>query len=376
MNRYLLLICMVSFLFSCGESKVHKGPPPKLFSNLNIKQSKYRKIREEFKAQGNVISRDAANLKAKVMGEVKAIMVKEGDEVKKGEVLLKIDDSIYIARLKQARGEEGAIEKELVSAKGGLDQAMSQFLLAKKTFNRFRHLREKKVVSKQKFDEVVNNFNRAKSALLSARSNVEAIRSRLKMAKAGVEEAKVYLGYTEIRAPFNGRVTQKFVDIGDTVIPGSPLISIQHNDRYQIKCVVPEGYINFVKKGEQLRVYIMNKQIKARVSSIIYQGNPMSRSYGVKLDIPTFDFIKPGMYATVYLPIMSKDFLLIPESSIVSYGQIQGVFVVDDKGIVNFRVIRTGRKIDNQIEVISGLKPGERYVVSPPSTLADGDRVS
>ncbi len=116
--------------------------------------------------------------------------------------------------------------------------------------------------------------------------------------------------------------------------------------------------------------------VPATVTTIVPLGNEISRSYEVKLNIPSFDFIKPGMFASVFIKTREITPILVPTSSVVSHGQIQGLYIVDKNGKINFRVIRTGRIMNNMVEIISGVRPGERYVVSPTPSINHGDKIA
>ncbi len=375
MKKTFILILALFFIVSCREEKEIVNILPKSIDGLKIKKLSYTKKREEIKLTGTVIPLDGAKILSKVRGEILTIKKGEGDRVKKGELLIKIDDREYRERFKQAKFAVNETKKRIMAAKNRLDAYKAQYDLAKKTYNRFLRLKQKSVISKQKFDEVYANYISAKSSYLAVKTEINALYEQLKRAKAHLAEAKTYLDYTNIRAPFNGRILKKFVDIGDTISPGMPLMEIQYKNKYQIRCSVPESYINSIKSKDVLKTKIKNKEIMATVDRIVLLGDENSRSYEVKLTIPYYKFIKPGMYVSVYVPVRDINLLLIPKKSIVSHGQIKGIFTVDDTNIIRFRIIRTGREIDNMIEVISGVKEDERYVVNPTPDIKDGDRV-
>jgi hypothetical protein len=100
-----------------------------------------------------------------------------------------------------------------------------------------------------------------------------------------------------------------------------------------------------------------------------------SRSFTVKVILPETALLRSGMFARAGIPVGEGGMLLIPESALVAQGQLTGYFLVDDTAIARFRLMRTGRHFKDQIEIISGMKPGTRYVVSPPAVLKDGMKV-
>ncbi|WP_461833565.1 efflux RND transporter periplasmic adaptor subunit [Desulfothermus sp.] len=374
MKKIVFFLIPIAFiLFGCfKEENISNKSNLKTIKGIKISKIVPIKMREEIKLSGSVIPCEGAKIFSKVIGEVKDIKIKEGSFVKKDDLLIDIDDRLYKSKLRQARAAVLEIKKHIKAAEKKLNAAKANYILAKKTYKRFKKLKQKEVVSKQRFDEVLANFQSAKSMYLAANAELEALLEKLKISQAKVDEAKTYLGYTKIRAPFAGVVIKKFVDIGDSVAPSSPLIEVQLGNRYQIRCEVPESYVNFVKLNQRLKAKMLNKTVVAKVSTIVPLGNEMSRSYEVKLDIPLLDFIKPGMFASVFIKTFEKNFIFIPKSSLVSHGQIQGLYVVDKKGKINFRIIRTGRIIDNKVEIISGVLPGEKYIEYPNPSIEDG----
>ena len=160
-----------------------------------------------------------------------------------------------------------------------LKQAESRFILARNTYNRFLKLKEKGVVSKQRFDEIENNFNIAKANFFSAKIQIEASLFKFNSVKAKLKEMNTLLKYTKITSPFDGVIIEKFVNRGDTVYRGTPLLTLQTQDNYQIKCQVPESYIDFIKLGEKLKILLKDKQIEGIIRAIVLQGNTFSRSF-------------------------------------------------------------------------------------------------
>lgn len=377
MKKFSLVFFIFLLLFSCTKEE-HRNVDEEreIQKNVKIGIIDYTKSQDYIKLSASVVPKESAKIISKVMGEVQNIFVKEGDYVKQGDIILKIDDRLYRAKLNQATSgvEEtkkyiSATEKEILGIK-------AQYSLAEKNYHRFLTLKDKEVISRQKFDEVETNYLNAKASLQAAQEKLKSLKEKLSQALAQVDEAKTFLSYTEITAPFNGKVIKKFVDIGDSVAPGSPLVQLQLGESFQIRCMVPEKYINLIHKDQPISAAILNREIVSKVNTIVPLGDELSRSYEVKLDIPTYKELKPGMYATVYVPQKLKKSIYVPKTSIIHRGQITGMFIVDKDNVINFRLVRTGRKINDKIEIISGVSPGERYVIAPTPSIKDGDIVN
>ncbi len=376
--KRLLAFILGGFLlcvFACGGGE-HPATTKrgKEISNLVIKKATYQDVKEEYLAPGTVFPQNGARILSKVMGEIVRIYVKEGDRVKKGDILLNIDHGVYSARLRQA---EAALSEAMKGEKAALmavEEAKTGFLLAEKTYKRFLKLRQKGVVSEQKFDEVKAAFKRADAFYKSAQARLSVARASVRRARASVQEARVFLNYTRVRAPFSGRITKKMVHRGDVVSLGSPLFLMEYDDLYEVDCDVPSSYLRWIKIGERVRVKIGENVYIGKVNNVVLQGNSISRSYTVKVNLPSNVQVNPGMFAYVHFPLFMDKKLLVPKKAVVGFGQIKGIYTVEDSGRITFRIVRLGRMRGDFYEVLSGLKPGDRYIANPTPEVSDGDR--
>ncbi len=169
------------------------------------------------------------------------------------------------------------------------------------------------------------------------------------------------------------------INVGDLASPGSPLITLEKTGGFQAEFLLPEHHIQMVQTGQTMEVTIPAQKgspvITGTVKTIVPAADEKTRSFAVKVTLPENKMLRSGMFARVTIPVGEGGMLLIPQSAQVLQGQLTGYFLVDSADIARFRLMRTGREFKDQIEVISGLKPGTRYVVSPPSELKDGMKV-
>jgi multidrug efflux pump subunit AcrA (membrane-fusion protein) len=115
--------------------------------------------------------------------------------------------------------------------------------------------------------------------------------------------------------------------------------------------------------------------VEGLIDRIVPLADARSRSFQLKVSLPQDAPLKSGMFARVSIPVGGSGLLLIPATAIVSQGQLDGIFSVDADQIAHFRLVRVGRTYEEQVEILAGLKPGDRYVQAPPATLADGAKV-
>ncbi len=361
MKRYLfalLLILIVITGCSRGEDSAKEEPAP-LIKGVVVGRIEPVEVDDFYETSGTVKAKTITTVSSRVMGEVLSVHVKEGDRVKKGSLLVKIDDRDLRQRLKSA--EHGYRE-----AKRALEIANKEMELAERTYERYKGLYEEKVITEQEFDEIST-----KSEI--AHKSYERAEAGLKRAKAMLDEIKVNLRFTDIRAPFTGVVTEKMVEVGMMAAPGTPLLKIEDNSYFLVEADVDESVFKAVNKGDRVRVRIdsVDKDIYGTISDIFPTIDPNSRTFRVKVSLKD-RALRTGLFARVYISMGSKKVILVPSSSVVKRGDLTGVYGVDDKGVVHYRLIRMGRVYKDGVEVLSGISKGDRIIVSGLDKVIEG----
>ncbi len=333
---------------------------------------------EFYEASGTVFARTAATVSAKVMGEIREVLVQEGDAVAAGDILVKIDDSQLSARLQQSEAALAEANQGASAARAAFESAQASFELAEKTMRRYEMLIENESVSRQEFDEVKSRYNQAAGGLSQAKSMRDAAQNRIEQARAALLAAKSSYGDTTVTAPYDAVVTGRLADKGDLASPGVPLIQLETTGSSEVHIVLPESHIRQVKVGDILLVYIpsiQNEALAGEIKTINSAADPATRSFQVKVSLPDVPAIQVGMFARVMIPIGATGMILVPDTAVIAHGQLSGVYVVDSGQIANFRLIRPGRFFGSQVEVLSGLKNGDRYIINPGLNIVDGIKV-
>lgn len=331
-----------------------------------------------YEAVGTVGARTTSTLSSKIMGVVKAIHVWEGDMVEKDDLLVKIDDRQPAARLRQAEAGLAEARRALESAKSARDAAEAGADLARATHDRYSNLLKEESVSQQEYDEVDARYRQANASFVQADAMVEAAANRVEQAEAGVESARTMVKDATIRAPYKGTVTAKMVDVGDMAAPGTPLLGLEQKGVFCVSLVVPEIHIRTVALGDQVNVTIPSMEdsvVQGKIGRIDPAADQQSRSFIVKVALPDGHDYRSGIFARVALPVGEAGMLLVPKTALIYRGQLTGFYLVDDRNIARFRLLRTGRMFGESVEVLSGMKDGDRYVVLPPPDMEDGAKV-
>ena len=382
-KAYIYTICLVLFtgLFGCKE-KIGPGTQKKESAKTVKAQVAVASINPQeslYEAVGTVAARTSSTLSSKLMGAVKAVHVREGDPVKKDDVLVELDDRQVGSQLKKTEAGLSESRRTLISAESSRDSAKAGAQLAKTTFDRYSALLKEDSVSQQEFDEVEAKYRQATAALSQAEAMVEASRNRVQQAEAEIEDASVRKKDATIVAPYDGKITEKMIDVGDMASPGTPLLTLEQEGVFCVSLVVPEEHIRSVSIGQKVQVTIPsldNKMVQGTVGRIDPAADQKSRSFQIKVALPEGeDLYSSGTFARVALPVGEAGMMRVPATAIIHQGQLTGYYLVDKENIAHFRLLLLGRTYGDSVEVISGLKEGDRYVLAPPPEMEDGVKV-
>lgn len=336
MKQFLLISMAILAVTGCrGEHPSQKQTaeqlPPIKVAVMTVSAQEAPKQTE---VVGTVQSVNRAKIAAKVTGTIEKITVVLGSEVKAGDELVKIN--------------AGEILAKVIQAKAQLEQAR-------------RNLeREKKLLKKN----------------ATTAETVKSLEETFKIAEAAHREATIMLSYTTITAPFDGQITRKVANVGDLATPGTPLLQLANNRNLQVVTSVPEALILQISAGDKLPIYIpaAGIEIQGTVAEIAPAADPLSRTSTVKLDIENSQLLRSGQFARVALPGTRKNTLFVPTEAVEKFGQMEKIFVVQNN-TAHLRLVRTGAIINQQIEILAGLEPGELIVTTHSEQIADGQKV-
>ncbi len=386
MRYYLLIVlsfALLIFFTACSEKKQVEKVPEKPVENISIEVVSTRPIKEVYETTGTVRSKISTVLASKLMGQVTAIYVKEGDQVKSGQSLLTIDDREQTVQVKKAQAglaeaESGLTEMDQViaSAEASKTSAKANRELTASTYQRYKALLERESISRQEFEEVETKYKAATAELERSEKILESLKAkklqafaRIDQAKADISSSKTYQSYSRITAPFSGVVTSKNVDLGAMATPGQPLLTIEDTQNYQLEALVAESKLSLIHLGDELEVYIdaiSQHKITGKVQEIVPSVDISSRSFVVKISLPTTLAIRSGMFGRVEIPMTEKQIITVPISAIKERGQLTSVYVVDEKGNPQMRLVKTGKPYGDRVEILSGLDLGEKVLLSEP----------
>jgi RND family efflux transporter MFP subunit len=294
-------------------------------------------------AVGTVRAVHEAAVASKILARVTEVSVKAGQPVIRDQVLVRLDDSDLQARLKQAEAAD-------TSARAAKSKADSDL-------ERIRPL-VGRAVSREDFDRA-----------LAAQKTAEADVNR---AQQAVREARVLLDFATIRAPITGVIIDKRIEAGETAAPGQVLLKLFDPTRMQMIVTVRESLARRLTVGQKVRgrLEALEHECEATVSEIVPEAEAASRSFQVKVTGPCPPGVYSGMFGRIFIPLDDEEVVVVPAAAVRRVGQLDIVAVVED-GTVCRRIVQLGRKLDEEYEVLSGLKPGEKIVLQARSSARE-----
>ncbi|MGR5231585.1 efflux RND transporter periplasmic adaptor subunit [Vibrio rotiferianus] len=284
---------------------------------------------------GVVVAEQHADIAARLTASVMEVLVKVGDRVKQGDVLARLESDDLDARVRQSEQ--------------ALSSAQAQLNTARKEFSRVRALLNKKLIPQSQFDQ-------AESTLQTAQANFNK-------AQAAVSEAETTFGYSIITAPFDGLITQKPINKGDTATPGALLLSMYNPNSLEIEVNFAESVMPYVTYDKEVDIVFPSYNLNAQavVKEVTPSADANSRSYAVKLQFEPPRAIYPGTYAKVTLTLTDDVVLRVPKEAVYQVGQLDYVKVLQGRGEVETRLIQLGELG----RVRTGLKQGDVVLLNP-----------
>lgn len=300
---------------------------------------------------------------SKLNAIVSQLSVEEGDLVKKGQVLLKLDE-------REIRNEYEQANIALDQAELAVRQAAVRAELSTAEFERAKSLYDQKLTSKQEFDQAELTSRTDALALEDARQQHSAARARL-------EAAEIQLEYTTVVSPIDGVVTDRFTDVGDRVNVNEQLFSIREFPPLWARIYVPEKALPQLRMGQLAGIRVETypeKEFEGRIKMINPAVDASSGTVKVTIEVNRpGSLLRPGMFGTVSIATETHpDAIVIPKKSIVRERDLNYVFLIQPDNTVLRKEVELGFSEDAWVEVLSGLEEGEPVVTVGHETLNDG----
>ncbi len=373
------------------QAKGASDPAKPVVEPLSIKTAtvESKPLERFLRVTGSLVADEQAEVSAETAGRVVATPVERGTRVASGTMLVRISATETSAQLQEAEANASQIEARLglrpgqpfnpetvpdvMNAKAALDLAQAEF-------DRIKSLLDQKVVSQSEYDQrrtqveaARQQHQAAKNAAEQSFRSLEAARARVALAKKGVDD-------TLVRAPFAGVVAERLVSVGDYVSRGTRVATVVRVDPLRVELTIPESAVSLVQIGQPVRLTVdayPGETFDATVRFVSPALRSDQRALTVEAVTKNPDGrLKPGLFATAMIrQSNTSEGLLVPVTAIESVSGTSRVYVVKD-GVAEERIVTTGEKVGDLIEITSGVSAGEVVAAEPRGRLTDGRAVS
>ncbi len=305
--------------------------------SVTVAPAKQTTLSNHIEAVGTAKADEAVTITATVTEHVKKINFASGDFVKKGTLLVELDNAEEQARLREA-------EAKLTEAK--------------KQFDRFKHLSARNFAARSEYDTKIYNLNAAKAKII---------------------EIQATINDRFIRAPFSGILGHRNISEGTLVKPGDAIVTLDKVDPIKVDFSIPEKYAGSIKKNETIHaksIAYPKKTFTGKISNIAARIDIATRSLMLRAIINNPDYIlRPGMLLQIDIKRRPRQALLIPEQALVPRNDQQYVFILQKNNTVKLQAVQIGERLHGKVEIISGLTKGMQVVVDGGFKLHQGKKV-
>ncbi len=335
----LVAITGTGLLVACGQSGPGSTPSraaPAFATAIVETQTRH----SEQVWDGVVEAVNQATVSAQTSGRVIELPYDVNDWVDEGAVIVRFTDV-------EQKSAKSRAQSQIASTQAVYDEAEA-------SFKRVSEIYERKLVAKAQLDQERARRDAAKAALDAARAQLSEIGQQM--------------DYTVVRAPYSGIVTERHVQIGESVVPGQPLMTGVSLKDLRVSVQVPQSAIGPIRAMRSAEVLLANNgshRVSATKVTVFPYADPATHTFNVRLELPGDNTgLFPGMTVKAAFATGEMQRLLVPATALVERGELQGIYVVDGTN-VRLRQIRSGHRFGEMVEVIAGLEAGERYATDP-----------
>lgn len=352
-SSFLILLTAITAVVACGDSHPSATHVAAATVQARTTQAEILEIPRVIEVHGTVEATQIAAVSARVMAMVTSVPVTAGQQVKKGQLLVEIDPQASMGQVSQARG--------------ALSQARAALSLAERNYERFKALAEVKAASELEVDMAKMQYEQAAGAV--------------EQAEGAVAASSAVAGDAQVVAPFDGRVAQKMVEVGDLAAPGRPLMMLESEIGRRLSVAVPESLMatSNLQPGDSVAVSIDSRPdlgvLEGSVVEMTPGADPASHSFKAKIDLPIPD-LPSGAAGRARIPGKIRSAIVVSSEAILRQGGLSMVVIRTEDGLAASRVVTVGRELpEGRVEILSGLTGDETVLLGLATTPPAGARV-
>jgi RND family efflux transporter MFP subunit len=375
---------------SSGDAKAKEASPsaPPAVAVAPV-ASVQQPIARFIRATGSLTAEEQAEVAAEIAGRVIAAPIERGTPVSQGAELVRISPTEAEASLKEAEANAAQLAAKLGIGGGGafdvnkvpeVQTAKASFDLATSEFNRIESLLSQRVVSQSEFDQRKTQMDATRQQYEAAKNGAAQQFEALQAARARVVLARKAFADTTVRAPFNGAVAQRLVNVGDYVTKGMKVAVVVRTNPLRVQLTVPEQFVSAVATGTAVNFEVdayPGREFQGTVRYVSPALQAEQRALTIEATVPNpKGELKPGFFATARIEQPDKaPGVLVPAAAVQTTSGTSRVYVVSGDRAEE-RIVTTGQTVGDLVEITKGLKAGERVATKNVAQLADGMKVS
>jgi membrane fusion protein, multidrug efflux system len=379
-------LAAVLALAGCDRAGSAQAPAPPPAVPVTAAEAVEKSVPIQLTAVGNAMAYTTVGIKAQVNGQIVEVHFKEGHDVRKNDLLFTIDPRPFQAALRQTEAAQLQRHAEVQQAIANLERDTAQLANARVQERRYRELVAKELVAREQYDQFQTNLAAMEATVQADRAAVENAKASERAAQANVDNARLQLGYTELRAPIDGRTGNLLVQNGNVVKANddNPTVVINQVHPMYVSFAVPEQYLADIKKYRaegQLRVEVRppHQSQTLATGELTFINNAVDQTTGTIQLKATFantdNALWPGQFLDVVLTLRSRTAIVVPSQAIQPGQQGPFVFVVKADATVESRPVVPGTRLGAETIVEQGLRAGERVVTDGQLRLVPGAKV-
>jgi len=326
---------VVLFLQGCEQQSSEIQLQPIVITQASTLSVQSVKIPARHVTSGTVTSDHRVSINSRISGYIRKLSVREGDRVKKGQVLVRVDP---------------------VNANQALVQAEADLSNAKTELKRYEELFRAHAETQQQLDRV---------------------RLRYKVAKSQVKQARNQLSYAEVRSPVDGVVVEKRLSKGDLASPGAAILILEDPASLLVETHVSEQFVSGIHEADKVEIEIpsLRRTFPGVVRQVVQAADAVSHQFLIKIALQSYHDVHPGMYAQVGFSVGSRMAMMVPKAVVIKRAGLNGIYIIDGENIARYRQIRIGQFKDGSVEVLAGLHDGDVIAWNGNPSLRTGMQV-
>jgi RND family efflux transporter MFP subunit len=325
-------------LAGCGDTPPPKAPPA---AQWKAAPAEVREVDLTYSAEAVIEAVRQSTVSAQIAGRIVELRFDVGDYVKKGDVIVRID--------------ERAAGQALAASEAQVREADAAARNARVNYERSKQLLAQKFISQAALDKAEADYKQAQA--------------RLSAMLAGAGQAATERSFATIVAPYSGVVSARLVELGEMAVPGKPLMTGFDPSTLRAVANVPQAQVEAIQASGRARIEVpsLGRWIEVRQLTVVPSADPRTHTTRVRLELPEdVRGIYPGVFARAHFTVGRAPRLLAPRAAVFQRSEVTAVYVIDDQGAPRLRQIRLGTAGDERsVEVLAGLRPGERVALEP-----------